>query len=854
MRFITIIIIAAILFATSIYADDDRKGVINEVWVSIDDNTYSPYDPVTGNGVVIHLTDDDNISGGTYTVELFGPTGEEYCFSGNSYNSSGDSERTCPLINTSEHDRIYLKYRAKSVGTDIIQSAYQHSWNLLSPSSWNIINYGTSLQLPTTFAPGDEHYAEGWVNVRNVPGGRLYFRLLWAIWANLNLDSKSFQWVQFAGENPELPSLKISPSNQLIEPLGNYPLPINLTNTLDSQIKVRIKHELTGYYDGSSCLNCIPKTQNSIDNLIINPGESYIHNTTVNIPDSPINLYCGIQSIYVYLYESLNSTEKMLKRATWPRFGYGAGKYLIVKNLFPRVSMGGGQMKATIFYTLINSNSPNHEIVNPGDMNITVKIYDTKSGYVKYESTNPNNESYTLGASKQESLTIDINTEDYGKVYELDTKISRNSDDLELTGYNRRAYILLSVDCQEMLDFLGKDCNDIASFDPEESNLACYCLDYCSSIFGGDRTSGDQGIGYGGWLFDDLTNYNTPYCCGNEADEYYINNSVNNSIEACCSTSTDCVAPDGSCVSLGISACFDNDIYTCTAGRQWQIEDCFDECGLFAAVDTCNPETATCEPCQTTCVDDAECDTNECARRCDGRFICMDPVNGCVDRDDSFLDINESFCYDDDAYLCDTDHDCIMEDCYRSCGFFKDVNTCTNGICGTCDVIECIDNSDCDSDARCNKGKCIPVIIGFRLPVQKQLIPSVEMNESQTLKDVYDLDDYFSDPDNDILRYSYEMEGGENIDINIDVLNSVSIKSHPGWTGKANITYKASDNMHNVTGNIASIIVYPYEAFMYQIGSTANIPQTDIYSSKKGCYTLNKYGEKKLCKITMKVW
>jgi len=78
-----------------------------------------------------------------------------------------------------------------------------------------------------------------------------------------------------------------------------------------------------------------------------------------------------------------------------------------------------------------------------------------------------------------------------------------------------------------------------------------------------------------------------------------------------------------------------------------------------------------------------------------------------------------------------------------------------------------------------------------KTPVLTMNIPDQSFDEDTILKNAFDLDNYFSDPDGDLLKYSYS--GAKNVIVNINPDGTVNFSASPNWNGVENITFLASD-------------------------------------------------------------
>jgi parallel beta-helix repeat protein len=92
----------------------------------------------------------------------------------------------------------------------------------------------------------------------------------------------------------------------------------------------------------------------------------------------------------------------------------------------------------------------------------------------------------------------------------------------------------------------------------------------------------------------------------------------------------------------------------------------------------------------------------------------------------------------------------------------------------------------------------VPVVIGD--------IPDVTMYEGETRLFVFDLDDYFDDPDGDAIYFSY---GYSHINIKINENHSVDFIAESNWFGTETVTFRASDPDHAIAEDTITVMVIP---------------------------------------------
>jgi len=76
------------------------------------------------------------------------------------------------------------------------------------------------------------------------------------------------------------------------------------------------------------------------------------------------------------------------------------------------------------------------------------------------------------------------------------------------------------------------------------------------------------------------------------------------------------------------------------------------------------------------------------------------------------------------------------------------------------------------------------------VPLVIRQLPDIEMYEGDSISCAFDLDDYFDDPDEDALFYSY---GETYIEVTIQGDHCVDITTPEGWSGVDTVTFRASD-------------------------------------------------------------
>lgn len=95
-------------------------------------------------------------------------------------------------------------------------------------------------------------------------------------------------------------------------------------------------------------------------------------------------------------------------------------------------------------------------------------------------------------------------------------------------------------------------------------------------------------------------------------------------------------------------------------------------------------------------------------------------------------------------------------------------------------------------------------------------LPDVTLEGNSTLYDVFDLDDYFFDMDNDSLFYSVDFS---HVEVNINVDNTVDFTANGPWTGTEKGTFRAVDPAGAIIEDTITVTVVPESAGYLEISS-----------------------------------
>jgi hypothetical protein len=92
------------------------------------------------------------------------------------------------------------------------------------------------------------------------------------------------------------------------------------------------------------------------------------------------------------------------------------------------------------------------------------------------------------------------------------------------------------------------------------------------------------------------------------------------------------------------------------------------------------------------------------------------------------------------------------------------------------------------------------------VPKLIKMLPDIWVYESSTKYNVFDLDDYFMDPDNDVIYFSY---GFSHLEISIHPNHTVDITAASEWTGAELVTFRARDPIGAIAEDIIIVTVLP---------------------------------------------
>jgi hypothetical protein len=97
-------------------------------------------------------------------------------------------------------------------------------------------------------------------------------------------------------------------------------------------------------------------------------------------------------------------------------------------------------------------------------------------------------------------------------------------------------------------------------------------------------------------------------------------------------------------------------------------------------------------------------------------------------------------------------------------------------------------------------------ITSDHVPELVKTLPDILIYEGTTKYNIFDLDDYFTDPDNDAIYFSY---GQSHVDIKINDNHSVDITAESEWTGSELVTFRARDPVGALAEDTIVVTIIP---------------------------------------------
>ena len=113
------------------------------------------------------------------------------------------------------------------------------------------------------------------------------------------------------------------------------------------------------------------------------------------------------------------------------------------------------------------------------------------------------------------------------------------------------------------------------------------------------------------------------------------------------------------------------------------------------------------------------------------------------------------------------------------------------------------------SDGRLSAGKVVVVkVTSDDPPVVTRTLPDITITEGELRRDVFDLDDYFRDPNNDSLFFSF---GYSHLTIAVKANHSVDIRAESNWYGMELVTFRSEDPLGAIAEDSILVTVLPVD-------------------------------------------
>ncbi|MDH3365967.1 MAG: DNRLRE domain-containing protein, partial [Thermoplasmata archaeon] len=121
-----------------------------------------------------------------------------------------------------------------------------------------------------------------------------------------------------------------------------------------------------------------------------------------------------------------------------------------------------------------------------------------------------------------------------------------------------------------------------------------------------------------------------------------------------------------------------------------------------------------------------------------------------------------------------------------------------------------------------------------QVPVQILSLPSIMLYQGETIMGVFDLDDYFIDPDGDSLHYGV---GESHVFINITDSNEVNVYAPVDWSGEERVVFSAIDPQGARVEDPVHVTVLPIN----QAPSIADLPDLKVRFDKEFEFDIARY-------------
>ncbi|MEM2340907.1 MAG: hypothetical protein QW371_02665 [Candidatus Bathyarchaeia archaeon] len=352
----------------------EPKAVIEETLVSVDDPTFGPYDPTTGNGTIARILDLNGIKYFESSAPiLMRPPPDDYYFR---YLTG------IPVVNASNHWRLYFKHYVTNVGEILIENCQMDGWHayLVAPDGvlWRLHKY--QVESPSSLPQNATIVANMSYQIHNIPEHRVTF-LFSFMGGGAIIDSWRVgrEIIKFIGIKYDLPRIslrRIQPGKVEIGPPRLIQYSFSIENIQDEVLEISLDYKFgeTTVWE----MNLWPSgNQGEVGSmeLSLKPGELKTINMSSYFPDDKddhaVLIYFGVIIIR-------GALAPPLKAEIWENL-YGSNSYLGIKQAWIWMDPYGLKSNGSglsLFIAVAPYISPFSKDVLPRDHYVRLTIFD----------------------------------------------------------------------------------------------------------------------------------------------------------------------------------------------------------------------------------------------------------------------------------------------------------------------------------------------------------------------------------------------------------------------------------------------------------------------------------------------
>lgn len=377
-----ILLALLLMFSTQMpLAKSESKGpmwpraVIEETLISVDDPTFGPYDPDSGNGTIARVFDSNGIKYFESLIQsnLIRPPPDDYDFR---YLTG------IPQVNTSRHWRLYFRHYVTNLREIEIENCQMDGWHayLIAPDGvlWRLYKY--QAQSPTYLPPNSTAVANMTYLIHNIPEHRVTF-LFSLICGGTAIDSWRIgrEVIKFVGHRYDLPKIslrRMNPGKNEISPPRFMRYSLSIKNAQEEDLDISLDYKIgeTAVWE----MNLWPfGSQGEIGSMefTLKPREHRVINMSSYFPDDKCD-----HAVLIYFGVILlrGAFAPPLKAEVWENL-YGSNSYLGIKMAWVSIDPSKAKSNGSgieLYITVAPYASPFSKDVLPGDHYVRLTIFD----------------------------------------------------------------------------------------------------------------------------------------------------------------------------------------------------------------------------------------------------------------------------------------------------------------------------------------------------------------------------------------------------------------------------------------------------------------------------------------------